>query len=576
MAEGKSESQSKIRYEQIADMGSGLIIARVPAECIREQDINARIMKNEMQRQLTDNIKKRGQLESLPFCALTEDGNRIEIISGHHRIRSGKDAGIKEFFVILDVSGLNRSKIVAKQIAHNAISGFDDQSTLKELAKMLEDVDDMIESYAGKDILEEPEAELEKYLSPTVDFDWKNLTFTFLPHQIADLQKLIDALESTKPDFLGVADIEQYKPFLETLTKYQQFANVKNTGAAIHAMIKCTEQMFENIGYTEDSEWVQLTSIFGSSAVPAEAAEIIQEAVKKMADEGVIGSKNKWQQFSETMTLAISQWASGTTASVIKKSSEPASEEAVKFMQYSKERIEEMIAKAEGGEDGVTNNAASGIEKDNVAKGEEETMIDKSLLTPAELAFFEDIEKRCSVAPGEVEKADTKGKATGEEEEEEDAGGKGKKPGVKKSASPQEDIYAGLHPIVAAELQRLQKRADEADEKELMDVAKRYEIIGKKPEELVPVLKSLKNAGGSAYADMINILDASVEAVNKSSMFTEIGKSGGFGGETDAWSKIEKKADEIQAASPTMSRTAAIDMACQQNPQLVHEYENGN
>ena len=84
-----------------------------------------------------------------------------------------KIAGIKEFFVILDISGLNRSKIVAKQIAHNAISGFDDQSTLKELAKMLEDVDDMIESYAGKDILEEPEAELEKYLSPTVSFDWK-------------------------------------------------------------------------------------------------------------------------------------------------------------------------------------------------------------------------------------------------------------------------------------------------------------------------------------------------------------------------------------------------------------------
>lgn len=39
MAEGKGENQSKIRYEQIADMGSGLIIARVPAECIREQDI---------------------------------------------------------------------------------------------------------------------------------------------------------------------------------------------------------------------------------------------------------------------------------------------------------------------------------------------------------------------------------------------------------------------------------------------------------------------------------------------------------------------------------------------------------
>ena len=182
MAEGKSEIQDKpkIEYETIADMGSGLIIAKVAAEHMREQDINARIMKNEMQKQLTDNIKKRGQLESLPFCALTQNDTRIEIISGHHRIRSGKDAGLKDFFVILDISGLNRSKITAKQIAHNAISGFDDQSTLKELAKMLDDVDDMIESYAGKEILAEPNENIDKYLSPTMQFDWKNVSIMFL------------------------------------------------------------------------------------------------------------------------------------------------------------------------------------------------------------------------------------------------------------------------------------------------------------------------------------------------------------------------------------------------------------
>ena len=80
-------------------MGDGLVIAKVLSENIREQDINARIMKTEMQKQLTDNIKKRGQLESMPFCALTQEGTRVEIISGHHRIRSGKDAGLKEFFV---------------------------------------------------------------------------------------------------------------------------------------------------------------------------------------------------------------------------------------------------------------------------------------------------------------------------------------------------------------------------------------------------------------------------------------------------------------------------------------------
>ena len=39
--------------------------------------------------------------------------------------------------------------------------------------------------------------------------------------------------------------------------------------------------------------------------------------------------------------------------------------------------------------------------------------------------------------------------------------------------------------------------------------------------------------------------------------------------------RLRKKADEIQVANPDMNRQAAIDKACQQNPQLVHEYESG-
>lgn len=297
MENGAAEVQSStaIRYETIADMGSGLIIAKVPLECIREQDINARIMKNEMQRQLTENIKKRKQLESLPLCALTNNGTRIEIISGHHRIRSAKAAGIKEIFIVLDVSGLNRSQIVAKQIAHNAISGFDDESTLKEMAKMLDSVDDMIESYAGKDILNEPDEEIDKYLQPTVSFDWKNVTFTFLPHQIDDLNKLVDSISDTSPDYVGAVPMDEFKQFMETLAKYQGFANIKNTGAAIHAMIRVANSTMNDVGYTGEEPWVQLTDIFGSGAVPQEAADVIRQAVKKMTDDGQITSKNKWQ-----------------------------------------------------------------------------------------------------------------------------------------------------------------------------------------------------------------------------------------------------------------------------------------
>lgn len=296
----KNEVTRPVTYEMVADMGSGLVIAKVKLTDFREQDINARIMKTEMQKQLTDNIKKRGQLESLPFCALIK--GRIEIISGHHRIRSAKDSDVlTEIFVILDTTGLRRSQVAAKQLAHNAISGFDDQSTLKEIAKLIDDVDDMLESYIGKDIIGEPMAELEKLLSPKVEFDWKNITFTFLPHQIRDFEQLLEVLSSVQPDVLGVADIGQHNEFIKTITKYQQFANVKNTGTAIHAMIKATESLFDEIHFDESQEWIQLPNLFGSPAIPKAAADIITEALDKMTKDGQIGAKNKWQ--------ALEYWA---------------------------------------------------------------------------------------------------------------------------------------------------------------------------------------------------------------------------------------------------------------------------
>lgn len=62
------------RYQVIHDMGSGLLIVKVQLDSLVEQNVNARIMKDQMQDQLTANIQKRGQLESLPtmrFRALT-------------------------------------------------------------------------------------------------------------------------------------------------------------------------------------------------------------------------------------------------------------------------------------------------------------------------------------------------------------------------------------------------------------------------------------------------------------------------------------------------------------------------
>lgn len=293
MANEQSESIQIEGCSLIYNMGSGLVIAKVGIDKVKEQDINARIMKNEMQDQLTANILKRGQLESLPFLVLKDE--KLEIVSGHHRIKSARAAGMKEIIVIIDVSGLSRSQIAAKQLAHNAISGFDDDSTLREIVKMITDVDDMIESFVGKDIMEEPLEQYDKLLSPEIRFDFKNITFAFLPHQVQDMDLLIKDLEATAPEIIGIASYEQCENFLETLNKYQKFTDIRNVGAAVHCMIQNANNHMNEVCFNEEEDWTYLAKLFGGNAIPGESAKIIYQAIKKAEKEDIITNKNRWK-----------------------------------------------------------------------------------------------------------------------------------------------------------------------------------------------------------------------------------------------------------------------------------------
>ncbi|MCD8195897.1 MAG: hypothetical protein LUE24_03040 [Lachnospiraceae bacterium] len=217
----------------------------------------------------------------------------------------------------------------------------------------------------------------------------------------------------------------------------------------------------------------------------------------------------------------------------------------------------------EPGEDeeptGKNKTTAKGVTKD--------MKFDKSKLTAEELAQLEAIEKKAGVpedgGEGETKPQDN-GVAKGNQEGAN--GGEG-------AGSADEDIYKGLHLAVAAELKELRKRVDAAEEQELLEVAKKYELLGKKPEELAKTFKSLKAAGNGSYEEMIAILDTSLNAVEKSGVFGEVGKSG-HGGKADAWTQIEQHASEIQKAAPTMTWNQAVDKACEQHPELVAEYES--
>ena len=152
------------------------------------------------------------------------------------------------------------------------------------------------------------------------------------------------------------------------------------------------------------------------------------------------------------------------------------------------------------------------------------------------------------------------------------------KAGVVADSAPQEesevpkgdtsDILSRFDGIMKA----LDKTVAKIEDDKLATVAKKYEILGMKSEELIPFFKELKK-DPAMYDSIIKKFDTAVAAVNASGIFEEIGKRGFEEGTGNALTKIAKFADEIQKKNPGMGRVKAEQLAWEQHPDLVAEYE---
>lgn len=278
-------------------------------------------------------------------------------------------------------------------------------------------------------------------------------------------------------------------------------------------------------------------------------------------------------EFCGVVKESVQQWSEGESASIVMKG-EDMTEADLDIMKSARDRLTEAIEKASAAMEEPENSIEQPKGDDGMG-----IRIDKSKMTPAERAFYEDIEKRCGIDDGGAEppeesvekKANTDGDGSGggkEDDEEE-------KPGVKKSSenTDQDDIYKGLHPAVRAEMESLRKFRQDMEDKELHEVAKKYAIIGKKENELVPLFKSLRAAGGTAYDDMIAVMDQAVEMVEKSGAFSEIGKSGHGSNEGGAWAEAEAKAAEIMKSKTGISKAQALDEVLMADPGLAERCE---
>jgi ParB-like chromosome segregation protein Spo0J len=282
---------SVIEPQRILDLGNGLELWKVHPSTLREQDINARAMSKPMFERLAQTIARDKGLESLPLCAKTDRG--LEIISGHHRVRAATAAGISEMFVLVDVTGLTRSQIAAKQLAHNAIEGQDNEQLLAEIYRQIEDAESKLEAFVDAKLdVEVPRVKIEGL---DVEIDFRTVLLIFLPKVKERLDRAIEYLRSSghRLDGVYIAADSDYAPLEKAVRKINQEWDVRVVADAIG---KIADLALQACGVSvEDPERVNLRDIFGTAWVPKEAAEVMRRAVGKMQKDGDIGKTNRWQ-----------------------------------------------------------------------------------------------------------------------------------------------------------------------------------------------------------------------------------------------------------------------------------------
>src|ERR1039458_7995901 len=286
-----------IESQRILDLGNGLELWKGHPSTLREQDVNARAMPKAMFERLAQTIARDKRLESLPLCAKTERG--LEIIAGHHRVRAATAAGISEMFVLVDVTGLTRSQIAAKQLAHNAIEGQDNEQLLAEIYRQIEDAESKLEAFIDAKLdIGVPTVKIEGL---DVEIDFKMVLLVFLPRVKERLDRALEYLRSSghRLDGVYIAADSDYAPLEKAVRKINEEYDVRVVADIIGKM---ADLALQASGVSvQDPERVHLKDIFGTAWVPKEAASVIRDAVQKMVKAGDIGQTNRWQ--------ALEYWA---------------------------------------------------------------------------------------------------------------------------------------------------------------------------------------------------------------------------------------------------------------------------
>lgn len=264
---------------------NGLEIWEMPLSALREQDKNARFMSKEMQERLTLTIRRDKRLESLPLCAKTEFG--YEIVSGHHRVRSAFAARLDVIHVLLDVTGLTRDQIRAKQLSHNSIQGDDDEQIKARLYEQIQDADSKLEAFVNnvKGEIKFPKSESTE---SSAEVPYKTVGIAFLPSEHARWTGIADAIRGMHEE-LYVTEMEKFELFKKLLNRVSREYDIRAFGTILD---KIAEMVEEKLGKEpEEQEIVFIRDLFETACVSKAQGAVVKQAIDKMKEKEELHTK---------------------------------------------------------------------------------------------------------------------------------------------------------------------------------------------------------------------------------------------------------------------------------------------
>ena len=232
-----------LKFEKLLELGNGLVICLTHIDNLREQDTNARVMPKDMIEQLSKTIKKRKYMESLPYCVRTKRG--IEVVSGHHRIRAARMAGITELHILLDENNLTKNEIISRQLAHNSIQGHDDKEMLKRLFEQIDDVDLRLEAFIDKRDIEIKLDTSIPLLEVYPDLEFQTIHLLFLPSQLEKWDRVLDVLTGDEKEICIIPQ-EQFEQFKKTVAEVKGVNNIRSIGMALSKMCDIVDEYNSN------------------------------------------------------------------------------------------------------------------------------------------------------------------------------------------------------------------------------------------------------------------------------------------------------------------------------------------